>query len=133
MRASDNLNIMTKVFLTYEDGSDGSVSVLGHGLFMLLRGVQSHGSINRAAKDLEMSYSKAWNLLKHSEERMGAPLIESSVPRGSRLTAQGAQLLAVYDEVNANVKQYARETLSASLAAHDLIPNEEKAAELLDA
>ncbi|MGI6590102.1 MAG: winged helix-turn-helix domain-containing protein [Eggerthellaceae bacterium] len=120
MGSFDNLGVMAKVFLTYSDDSDDGFAVFGHGFFLLLRGIQNYGSINKAAKDLDMSYSKAWNLVKHSEERFGVPLIESNVPRGSRLTDQGKSLLAVYNRVNAEVKEFAEHALADNLDGFDL-------------
>ena len=52
-----------------------SHGVLSMGTIALLRGVERTGSLNKAAKEMKMAYSKAWTLLRGVEENFGAPLI----------------------------------------------------------
>jgi molybdate transport system regulatory protein len=69
------------------------------GLAMLLRGVGEHGSLNAAAKQAGIAYSKAWDLLRKAEGSFGVRLTERHGPRGSLLSEQGAALLECYERL----------------------------------
>lgn len=49
----------------------------GPGVVRLLQNVQGQGSLRSAAVSMGMAYSKAWAILKHAEDVLGFPLIES--------------------------------------------------------
>jgi molybdate transport system regulatory protein len=50
--------------------------VFGRGRRFLLEAIDAHGSINQAAKEINISYRKAWSYVKTMEERLGLPLVE---------------------------------------------------------
>jgi len=50
--------------------------VFGRGRRFLLEAIDSYGSINQAAKEINISYRKAWGYIKAMEERLGFKLIE---------------------------------------------------------
>jgi len=74
-----------------EEGSD-----FGHGIAMLLEGVKECGSLNRAAKEMGMAYSKAWKSIKNTEAALGFELLERRAQHGSVLTDMGEEFLIVY-------------------------------------
>ncbi len=80
-----------------EDG----VRMFGPGTHELLRRVDETGSLNRAAKDMGMSYSKAWRIVHEVEERLGVALFERRTggPEGggSTLTGDGRLLLQRFE------------------------------------
>ena len=47
----------------------------GPGICELLEKIDENGSIQSAAKQMEMSYTKAWKILNRAEEAMGQRLI----------------------------------------------------------
>ena len=51
-----------KVRLYFEDDQNGSF--MGIGLLWLLEGIKEQGSIRKAAQDMDMSYTKAFQILK---------------------------------------------------------------------
>ena len=63
-------------------------AVLGKGRLELLEGIGRHGSISAAARQLGMSYRRAWLLVQDSNEAAGTPLVEAVAggPNGKRLT-----------------------------------------------
>ncbi len=71
----------------------------GRGTVSLLQGVKELGSLNQAAKRLNMAYSKAWRLVKEAEAHVGVNLIERKGPHGSDLSPEGQRLLEVYQQV----------------------------------
>ena len=85
----------------------------GPGVAELLRQVEAHGSLRAAAQSMEMAYSKAWTVIRKSEQSLGFPLLQSSTGGkhggGALLTAQARQMLAAYDD-------YCRELLAEAQA-----------------
>lgn len=71
----------------------------GRGIEQLLEGIDQHGSLNRAAKDMGMAYSKAWRIIKQAEEEFQTPLLERNGPHGSELTPEGRELFRRYKEM----------------------------------
>ena len=47
-------------------GNDEANAVFGRGVAMLCRGVRDDGSLNKAAKNMGMAYSKAWRIMKQT-------------------------------------------------------------------
>lgn len=71
-------------------------AAFGPGTAMLLQGVREFHSLNRAAKEMHMAYSKAWKRLKETEEQLGYKLLERNGPKGSELTKEGEETLALF-------------------------------------
>ncbi len=75
--------------------------MFGPGAHELLRRVEQTGSLNQAAKDMAMSYSKAWRVMHQVERRLGVALFEARVggPEGggSCLTDQGRLLMQRFE------------------------------------
>ena len=53
----------------------GSEKFFGPGVCELLERIRDTGSIQAAAAQMEMSYTKAWKILNRAEDAMGVPLI----------------------------------------------------------
>ncbi len=76
---------------------------LGPGKVELLKHIQNSGSIVRAAKAMNMSYMRAWKMLKTMEHCFKSPLVSKS--RGgkgggnARLTTTGEKALALYQKM----------------------------------
>jgi len=68
----------------------------GKGVAGLLTGIEQYSSLNQAAKNMGMAYSKAWKKMKETEEHLGVPLIERLGARGSKLTEEGQVFLNCY-------------------------------------
>jgi molybdate transport system regulatory protein len=100
------------------------VRLFGPGTNELLRRVDATGSLNRAAKDMAMSYSKAWRIVHEVEQRLGLELFARRTGGtgggGSCLTDQGRLLLRRFDALS----QAADEALDELFATHfgDLFP-----------
>jgi|WetSurMetagenome_2_1015567.scaffolds.fasta_scaffold876630_1 molybdate transport system regulatory protein len=91
------LSCKTRVTLRAEGDHDGHG--FGRGIEMLLLGVDRHGSLNRAAKELSMAYSKAWNILRLAEQEFDLQLINRDGAHGSTLTTEGRVFLEHYQEL----------------------------------
>ena len=64
----------------------GDKRAFGPGVAELLEGVRRHGSLQGAARDMAMSYSKAWTVMRNGGR--------------SVLTKQADIILARYEEMN---------------------------------
>lgn len=83
--------------------------VFGPGIACLLEGVEQLGSLRRSAAEMEMSYSKAWTVLRTSEAQLGFPLLERRAGGqgggGASLTPQGRDFLRRYRAFEAEAQQ----------------------------
>lgn len=72
----------------------------GPGKADLLEKIASEGSISRAAKAMDMSYSRAWQLVDAMNSAFRKPLVESSAGGkrggGAVLTRHGEEVLDLY-------------------------------------
>jgi molybdate transport system regulatory protein len=90
--------------------------VFGKGTVTLLHGVERTGSLNRAAKDLGMAYSKAWTMMRDVEANFGVKLIDRDGARGSTITEDGQKLIDIYDKVAKDTAAFASKLFEKELA-----------------
>ncbi|MFL5338715.1 MAG: winged helix-turn-helix domain-containing protein [Gemmataceae bacterium] len=85
----------------------GGAKVLGRGRVELLRHIDHHHSIAAAAKQMGMSYRRAWSLVRDINRAAGEPLVEVTAGGpgggGAALTARGRAALALYDRAVARI------------------------------
>jgi molybdate transport system regulatory protein len=71
MRKTDSrIQVRSKIWLEIE-----GEPVFGQGREELLRRIQKTGSINAAAREMEIPYRRAWTYIDTMERRMGFPLV----------------------------------------------------------
>jgi len=84
----------------------GGELVFGPGRAALLDAIDRTGSISAAAREMDMSYRKAWSMLKASEERLGQELLQGSRGGkgggGTTLTALGRDLRDTFCRIEAD-------------------------------
>lgn len=85
----------------------GGQAVFGMGLYKLLSLVNETGSLQQAAKNLNMSYRAAWGKVRTVEKRMGADLLEKGRHgrNGSHLTLTGQNLIGQYSTLLMKIDQ----------------------------
>jgi molybdate transport system regulatory protein len=80
---------------------------MGPGKADLLEHIAKLGSISKAAKAMEMSYSRAWQLVDAMNTAFRRPLVESSTGGkrggGAVLTPEGEEVLALYRQMQAKL------------------------------
>ena len=90
---------------------------MGPGKVQLLELIDQHGSIRSAANAMDMSYRRAWLLLKETEDLMGAPVIIAetggSKGGGAALTPLGRAVVEKYRAI----EKHATESVAADLRA----------------
>lgn len=81
----------------------------GRGRRFLLEAVDRCGSINQAAKEINISYRKAWGYIKAMEERLGFKLIERQTGGknggGAVLTDEAKKFLKKYEELEYGIRE----------------------------
>ena len=89
----------------------------GPGVCELLERIRETGSIQAAAARMEMSYTKAWRILKRAEEEMGVNLITRTAGGrnggSSTLTEAGERAVSEFREMEAKLAAYADELMQA--------------------
>lgn len=87
--------------------------VFGRGRRFLLEAIDTHGSINRAAGEVGISYRKAWSHIKAMEQRLGAKLVERHAGGknggGAVLTADARTFLKKYEALEQGMRKIADE------------------------
>ena len=99
------VHIAPSIKLSLVNPQSESRSVLGKGVITLMRNIEHDNSLNKAAKRMNMAYSKAWRIIKNTSEALGCDLVESVRPTGSHLTAEGKMLLELYDKMEKHLKR----------------------------
>jgi molybdate transport system regulatory protein len=70
--------------------------IIGEGRMKILEHVENTGSINQAAKMMNMSYKAVWSKIKYTEKHLNVKIVHSDRKTGSRLTGEGKNLLEKY-------------------------------------
>ena len=113
--ATTNKGVTLKpiIRLAVKSESSDSNSQFGRGVANLCLGVREFGSLNAAAKDMKMAYSKAWRIIKETEAALGMQLLNRDGAHGSTLTAEGDKLLDTYLEIDVKLQAIAEEEFAA--------------------
>lgn len=74
---------------------------LGEGRIHLLKAIDQEGSLSKAAKSLNMSYKKAWNLVDAINKSAPQPIVKKSTGGngggGTTITAYGKNKIAQFE------------------------------------
>ncbi len=97
----------------------GEEIAMGPGKADLLDAIAAHGSITAAAREMGMSYRRAWLLVDAMNRCWSAPLVETSPGRaqgsGARLSDTGRRVLDQYRRLQAALEDTAHGDLLAGL------------------
>ncbi len=114
--SDDPLKSLTPVIrLAIAATSNPHGSEFGRGVAKLCRGVRDKGSLNAAAKDMGMAYSKAWRILRDTETALGITLLHREGAHGSTLTEDCERLLNAYTEMEERLQRIASEEFRSAL------------------
>ena len=98
------IHIAPTIKLSLVNKNSDAKSVLGKGVITLMRYIDEGHSLNKAAKEMNMAYSKAWRIIKNTSEALDCEQVKSTRPTGSKLTAQGKILLDLYNKMEEHLK-----------------------------
>jgi molybdate transport system regulatory protein len=97
--------------------SIGEQITFGYGKIALLRKIGEGHSISSAARELGMTYKRAWNLVDTLNRGFGRPVVEASSGGkgggGARLTPLGEELVARYLALEDKASSSVQEELAA--------------------
>jgi molybdate transport system regulatory protein len=99
----NNFKLKGKIWLETKDRT-----LLGFGRILLLLNIQKYGSISKAAKAMNMSYKRAWDIVDSINKQMGRPIVISRKGGkgggGTQLSPEGEkivnQFLSIYEKFN---------------------------------
>ncbi len=98
------MQIRSKVWIEVE-----GEPVFGRGRRFLLEAIDSHGSINQAAQEVDISFRKAWGHIKAMEERLGVKLVDRQTGGknggGAALTADARKFLKKYEALEKGIQE----------------------------
>ena len=101
------MKVRTKVWI--DDDYDNVV--FGSGRVHMLETIDRLGSMNKAAKELKMSYRALWGRIKSTEERLGTKVLVTrpggGKGRGSILTPKAKEFLYNYKQLKDKIVQVA--------------------------
>ncbi len=86
------------------------VKFLGPGRIELLEKIKEHGSISKAAKSMEMSYRKAWNLVDEMNTVSAQPVVITQkggqTGGGAEVTEAGESLITYYHALQSRFREF---------------------------
>lgn len=104
-----NLRINGRIWLE-TDSTDGTERFMGIGRLDLLIHIQRTGSINQAAKAMNMSYKRAWELVHSMNMQADAPLVTTQTGGltggGTVVTEEGEKYLSYYRALQERFQQF---------------------------
>ena len=93
---------------------DNDGKAFGEGPCELLKRVEKTDSLHEAAHQMNMSYSKAWKLVRQIERRLGFAFLDKKVGGisggGSRVTTEGKEFLRRYERFESDAKKVIEKT-----------------------
>lgn len=103
-KCHNDMEIRSKLWIEVE-----GEPVFGRGRLLLLKEIKRHGSISRAAREVSISYRKAWSYIKAMEERLGIRLVARHAGGknggGATLTHEATEFLGRYEEMESGVRE----------------------------
>jgi molybdate transport system regulatory protein len=103
-KSHNGLEVRSKIWIEVQ-----GEPVFGRGRRFLLEAIDIHGSINRAAEEINISYRKAWSYINAMEERLGVKLIERQAGGrkggGATLTADARTFLKKYEALERDIQE----------------------------
>lgn len=93
------MKIKSKIWIETDHGI-----IISEGRIQLLKLIASTGSLNKAAKEMNISYQKAWKLVDASNKASKEPLIATQIGGnkggGTVITPYGQSLIETFEKIN---------------------------------
>lgn len=105
MKKNQIFKVKNRLWICTNEGT-----YLGEGRITLLKEIDKHGSISKAAKAMKMSYKKAWRLVNSMNEQGNELLVTKKIGGidggGSGLSDAGRKAIELFSELNKSGKDY---------------------------
>jgi molybdate transport system regulatory protein len=93
------LKIRSKIWIETDEGI-----IISEGRIQLLKLIEATGSLNKAAKEMNISYQKAWKLVDASNKASKEPLVATQIGGnkggGTVITPYGKLLIESFEKIN---------------------------------
>ncbi len=103
-KSHNGLGIRSKIWIEV-----AGEPVFGRGRRFLLEAIDTHGSINRAAQEVDISFRKAWGYIQAMENRLGVKLVERRTGGknggGALLTGEARDFLKKYADLEKGIQE----------------------------
>ncbi len=73
--------------------------IMGNGRMQILESIIRTGSINKTAKEMNMSYKTAWSKIQTTEKNFGKPVVHADKQTGTKLTMDGHILIEKFRQL----------------------------------
>ncbi len=97
--------------------SDGTDRFLGKGRIQLMELIIEHGSISQAAKAMNMSYKRAWELINSMNVQSSKPFVITQVGGkrggGAVVTDEGVKAIVEYKALQQRFKDFLKQETEA--------------------
>jgi len=104
MVKNNSLRFRSKIWLESEDGD----VIFSYGKMKLLKEIDINGSISKAANNMNISFRKAWSMVKTINERSKKTIVITKTGGkgggGAELTKEGKEIIKTYFEINSQVE-----------------------------
>ena len=101
---------------------------LGHGKVRLLELIAETGSISAAARQMEMSYRRAWLLIDEVNGIFGNPVVETATGGtgggGAKITPLGEAVIAAFRDIERNATDLVQTKLAKLLSKRGRVRRE---------
>lgn len=95
------MKIKSKIWIESDEGI-----IISEGRIQLLKQIEATGSLNKAAKAMNISYQKAWKLVDASNKASKKPLVVTQIGGnkggGTVLTPYGKSLIDSFEIINSS-------------------------------
>jgi molybdate transport system regulatory protein len=102
-----------KIHLKLSVLNDQGLPFMGRGPVQLLQGIERLGSINQAAKEMDLSYVKALKMIKRMEACLGGKIVKTEIGGkehgGAKLTPLANKFIGLFTAYEAEVANFAHE------------------------
>ncbi len=105
-----NYRIKSRIWI---EGANGTY--LAEGRIDLLKGIINTGSISSSAREMKMSYKKAWEIIDGMNKEAKQPLVirvsGGKGGGGTKVTEEGLKAIALFEDLNKRCKLYLEKEL----------------------
>ena len=112
--SKSNYTVKSRIWIELNDEI-----LMGEGRVRLLKAIDKHGSLSKAAKSLGMSYKKAWSLIdtmnNRGEELLTVNKVGGSSGGGTTITAYGRRMIEMFDAINSGCWDYLDREMAGTL------------------
>ena len=110
MKKNNNYKVKSRIWI---EGSSGTF--LAEGRIELLKKIMKNGSISRAAREMSMSYSKAWEMIDNLNKEADYPVVIKATGGkdggGTIITAYGQRAITGFEKLNKKCQDFLEKEL----------------------